>query len=392
MKKNTARIPLSVPNLSDDLSEMIKDTLDSGWISTGGEYIDQFEKMITAYTEIPYAAALHSGTSGLYLSLKILGLKRDEEVLVPTATFVAAVNPITYLDAHPVFMDCDDTLNLDLDKVEKFLEEECVYNHSILINRSTGRRVRGIIPVDVFGNPVDMIRLRKIAESYNLFILEDATEALGSFRIFDDGSTGHAGTYADLTVLSFNANKIVTTAGGGMVLSHQKEYIDKIRHLSTQAKLDTPFFEHDEIGFNYRLSNLHATVGVSQMRRIEEFVETKRKNYFRYQEGINNIRGLSLLTFEENSRPNYWFYSLYVQPEFPLSRNELMVFLEERGISTRPMWKLIHTLKPYQYAQSYEIHKAYDYVEKILNIPCSTNLTDEEVDQVLEALKEAAEV
>lgn len=379
---DSKRIPLSVPNLSEDILAMMGEMINTGWISTGGRFIEELEKNVSEFTGIPYAVALHSGTSGLFLSLKVLGVEAGDEVLVPTLTFVAAVNPVTYLHAHPVFMDCDDSLNMDLHKVEKFIKEQCVKTEKGLMNKKTGRTVKGILPVHVFGNPFDMKKLRQIADTYNLFVLEDATEALGSFR---DGV--HAGALGDLAVFSFNANKIITTAGGGMVLSSNKAYIDEIRHLANQAKQNNPYFIHDAVGYNFRMSNVHAAIGVSQMKRLQDFLRTKKENYLYYIEALQGVKGLRMLPFHEEGNANYWFYSLYVEDQFPMSRNELMEYLAEHHIDTRPVWALIHSLPPYGGEEAYEIEKAEEYVSHILNIPCSTSLQKEEIDTVVSVLK-----
>lgn len=383
MKKNNEIIQLSIPNLSMEILPLLEETLHNGWVSTGGRFIRGFEEKVKSFTGIDNAVALHSGTAGLHLALKVLGLEPEEEVIVPTVTFIAAVNPVVYMNSHPVFMDCDDTLNMDLDKVEDFLENACDFENGKVMNRKTGRIVKGIIIVHVFGNPIDMKRVMGIKEKYDLFILEDATEALGSFIEGEDGKSVHCGGFGDIGVLSFNANKIITTGGGGMILTNNKEYADKIRHLSVQAKLDNPFFEHDEVGYNYRISNLHAALGYNQMDHLPEFLETKKRNYNLYKTLIRDIRGLHLMPFNVGTSPNYWFYSLYVdEKEYGCTRDQLLIKLEENGIITRPIWDLIHRQKPYENEEHYRIEKALHFVEHILNIPCSTSLTEEQVKRV----------
>lgn len=388
MDQNNKIIPLSVPNLSVDILPLLEESIKTGWISTGGRFIAEFEQKVINYTGIKHAVALHSGTAGLHLSLKVLDLKQDEEVIVPTVTFIAAVNPVMYMGAKPVFMDCDDSLNMDLTKLEDFLDNQCDFTGKELINRTTKRVVRGIVIVHVFGNPIDMDRILRLKEKYKLFVVEDATEALGSFIEYPDGQKLHCGGIGDIGVLSFNANKIITTGGGGMVLSQNKEYIDRIRHLSTQAKTDSSFFVHDEIGFNYRISNLHAALGVNQMDYLDGFIENKIRNYKLYKSLLDEIPGLTLLPFNENTRANHWFYSVYVdESTYGISRDLLISELENQGILTRPIWDLIHRQKPYEPEMNFKIEKAYDYVEHIINLPCSTNLSTDDVHRVVNALK-----
>ena len=252
------RIPLSVPNLDLDILPMIKNTIETGWVSSGGKFIAEFENEIKKYVKADYVFGVQSGTAGLHLSLLALGLKADEEVIAPTLTFIAAVNPISYLNAYPVFIDCDDSLNIDPKKIKDFLENECTYQDGIVTNKKTNRRVKGIVVVHVFGNPADMEAIMNIAKDYNLFVLEDASEALGSYYTSGIYSGKYCGTIGDMGVFSFNANKIITTGGGGMIVSSNKKLLDYASFLAVQAKTDPLRFIHDEIGFNYRLTNISA--------------------------------------------------------------------------------------------------------------------------------------
>ena len=343
-------IPLSVPNLNKkEILKNLEECLESGWISTGGKFIPEFEDKVKKYMKTKCAAGVQSGTAGLHLSLQVLGAQRDEEVIVPTLTFIAAVNPVTYLGANPVFIDCDDSLCMDPIKLEKFCSEECDFIDGILVNKKTNRKIRVLVIVHVFGNMADMEKIMDIAKKYNLKVLEDATEALGTYYTEGKYKGKFAGTIGDLGVLSFNANKIITTGGGGMVVGDNYDLVEKVRFLSSQAKKDPLYFIHDEIGYNYRMLNLQAALGSSQIDELEAFIETKTKNYYLYKEAINNIEGLQLLTFRKGIRPNYWFYSLVVDEEkYGLNKDELLRKLVSENIQTRPIWGLIHQQKPYQ--------------------------------------------
>ena len=382
-------INLSVPNLSMDILDNLKECLESGWVSTGGRFIPEFETKVKNYMKTKFAAGVQSGTAGLHMSLQVLGVQRDEEVFVPTLTFIAAVNPTTYLGASPIFIDCDDSLCMDPIKLEKFCSEECDFKEGVLVNKKTNKKIRALVIVHVFGNMADMEKIMDIAKKYNLRVLEDATEALGTYYTEGRYKGKYAGTIGDIGVLSFNANKIITTGGGGMVVGDNEELVEKVRFLSSQAKKDTLYFIHDEIGYNYRMLNLQAALGTSQIDQLESFIETKIKNYEIYKEELEKIEGLEILPFVEGIRANHWFYSLKIDKEkYGIGRDELLQKLVDAGIQTRPIWGLIHQQKPYSACQNYKIEKALYYYDRILNLPCSSNLTEKEVYQVIEKIKE----
>lgn len=388
MKKNKV-INLSVPNLSvEPILKNLRECLESGWVSTGGRFISEFENKVAKYVGIDKAVGVQSGTAGLHLALRVLGVKSGEEVIAPTLTFIAAVNPITYLGAEPVFIDCDDTLCMDPIKLRRFCEEECELREGQLYNKKSGKCIKAIVVVHVFGNMADMEKIMNIAREYNLKVLEDSTEALGSYYIEGRYAGKYAGTIGDMGVYSFNANKIITTGGGGMVVSNNRELLKKVRFLSVQAKTDPLYFVHDEIGYNYRMLNIQAALGTDQIDRLERFIEAKIKNYKLYKDGIKNIEGLELLSFNQGIRANHWFYSLLVDKErYGLDKDELLIKLNEMGIQTRHIWGLIHEQKPYLKHEAYMMEKSTYYIDRILNIPCSSSLTEREVEHVIEVLK-----
>lgn len=383
-------IPLSIPNLEvQPILENLKECLESGWVSTGGRFITEFEEKIAKYVGVEEAIGIQSGTAGLHTALRVMGVESGDEVLAPTLTFIAAVNPITYLGARPIFIDCDDTLCIDPLKIEKFCEEECEIRNEILYNKKTGARIKALVVVHVFGNIANMEKIMEISLKYNLKVLEDATEALGSYYITGKYKGKFAGTIGDAGIYSFNANKIITTGGGGMVVSNNKEFLSQVRFLSVQAKTDPLYFIHDEIGYNYRMLNLQAALGTNQIDQLEKFISTKIKNYNLYKEALKEIDGLTLLPFEENQRSNHWFYSVIVDKEkYGLDKDELLRKLVDVNIQTRPIWGLIHQQKPYREDEAYRMEKSILYHEKILNIPCSSNLSEEELNIVIQKLKE----
>lgn len=379
-------IPLSVPNLKGNELKYVTDAVEEEWVSTGGAYIDRFEKEISEYLKIKVAVACQSGTAALHLSLIQSGVGFEDEVIVPTLTFIAAVNPVKYCGAYPIFMDCDDSLTLDVIKLEEFCENECDFINGILINKNSNRKIKAIIVVHIFGNLANMDKIMKIAEKYNLKVIEDATEALGSY--YTDGvyKGKFAGTIGDFGAYSFNGNKIITTGGGGMIIAKNQDDLEKIKYLSTQAKDDTLYYIHDEIGYNYRMTNLQGALGVAQLEKLEDFVEIKQNNYNLYKKLLNEVNGVKILDFNGNIRPNYWFYSLVLEND-NIDRDEIIKKLAENKIQTRPIWGLIHEQKPYLEAQSYKIEKAYYYHDKVINIPCSSNLKTEDILNVVSVIK-----
>ncbi|WP_404405203.1 LegC family aminotransferase [Jeotgalibacillus malaysiensis] len=381
-------IPLSVPNLKGNELKYVTHAVQTEWVSTGGAYIDEFEQKIAEYVKVKGAVSCQNGTSGLHIALQVCGVTNQDEVIVPTLTFIAAVNPVKYIGAEPIFMDCDDSLCIDPEKIKQFCENECRFVDGKLINNQTGKHIKALIVVHVFGNMCDMEKIQKLAETYNLVVIEDATEALGSYYTEGLYKGQYAGTIGTVGVYSFNGNKIMTTGGGGMMVSNDEEIIRQSKHLTTQAKSDELFYTHDEIGYNYRMTNLQAALGLAQLEKLEEFIQTKSDNFQRYKQGLEPLPGLSLLNFDPNIRSNHWFYALEIEDEIKYDRRDLIRFLGDGSIQARPIWDLIHEQKPYKMNQSYKIEKAPYYLKRIINIPCSSNLSHSDVDQVLAKLEE----
>lgn len=385
-------IPLSIPNFEGNERKYVDDAIDQGWVSTGGAYITKLEQMMAEYLHVDNVAACQSGTAALHLALISCGVNPGDMVIVPTLTFIAAVNPVKYQFAEPVFMDCDDSLCMDPVKLRKFCEEECHLEESDsnkLIHNSTGKEIKAVVVVHVFGNMADMESIMDIAQKYHLKVIEDATEALGTKYVFGRYAGKYAGTIGDYGAFSFNGNKIITTGGGGAITANKPKEVEHIRYLSTQAKDDIHFYIHNEVGYNYRMTNLQAALGVAQMEELPEFIQRKNRNYELYKElfeGFNNVR---FLEFREETLSNKWFYALEVNMNnIGYSIKELILALKDKGVQTRAIWGLIHEQKPYADEIKYQIKKAEYYSKCILNIPCSTQLVEEDVRYVVEILKE----
>lgn len=379
-------IPLSVPNIRGNEKKYVNEALDTEWVSSGGPHIEKFEKNFADYLNIDYACACQSGTAGLHLCLVALGIEQDDIVLVPSLTFIATINSVMYQKATPVFFDCDQSLGINTIELTRYLENECTIQNNQVIETKSGRTVKAIMPVHVFGNICHMEEIVKIAKKYNLYVIEDATEALGSYYTNGPFTGQYAGTIGDVGVFSFNGNKIITTGGGGMVVSKNKQLIDKIRYLSTQAKDDTVYFVHNEIGFNYRLTNVQAALGLGQLEQLEQFIQIKNENYQLYKELLKESNLGYILDFDSSIRPNYWFYTFVLNQPNAILRDQLIQYLKENNVQTRPIWKLNHTQKPFLNYQMYGGKKAQLFYDSAINIPCSSNLTQKDVKRVAQLL------
>ncbi|MFH1847096.1 MAG: LegC family aminotransferase [Candidatus Omnitrophota bacterium] len=377
MIQKNKTIPLSVPSICGNEWTYVKECLDTGWVSSVGSYVDRFESVLAEYVGSKYAVAIVNGTAALHLSLLACGIGPEDEVIVPGLTFIAPVNAVRYCGAFPVFMDCDrETLCLDVNKTRDFIRTECIKRQDgYAYNKKTKKRIKAIIPVHVFGHPTDMDPLLDIAEEYNINVIEDATESLGSeYKGRKTGSFGEIGCF------SFNGNKIITTGGGGMVVTDKKELSDRIRHLSTQAKKNSFEYDHDLIGYNYRLNNVQAAIGIAQMENIEKFIEIKRKNSSLYRSLFSNMDDINFAGERPEVKSNFWFYTLRVPAQ---DKYSLMQYLILKGIEVRPLWKLIHTLPMYKKsAETYLIEEAVNAYDTCINLPCSVSLKTEEVEVV----------
>ena len=380
-------IPLSVPNFIGRERQYADEAISAGWVSTGGAFVTRFEKDVAAFAGVPEAVACQNGTAALHIGLLLMGVTREDAVLVPALTFIAAVNPIAYIGAEPIFMDCDEYLCIDPVKLARFCAEECRMEGDRLIDKATGRHIKAMVVVHVFGNMADMEAILCIAQKYHIRIVEDATEALGTHYTGGAYSGKHAGTMGDIGAYSFNGNKIITTGGGGMIISMDQAMLKHARHLTTQAKADELNYIHDEIGFNYRMTNVQAALGVAQMEELPAFLKIKKRNYDLYRAGMRDISGLRLLPFHDGVDSNHWFYALYVEDDYPLMRDALIVHLRSCGIQARPIWGLICDQAPYAGARAYDVTNARTYHRHVVNIPCSTSLTEADVMRVLDCLQ-----
>ena len=379
-------IPLSTPNFRGNERKYVDEAIDTEWVSTAGAFISRFETRMAERLSVGQACACQSGTAGLHLCLRHFGVSAGDLVLVPTLTFIATVNAVLYQSAEPVFFDCDGHMCIDAGQVEAYLENECRLENGRTVEAASGRTVKAVIPVHVFGDHCDMDRLMDLAERFHLIVIEDATESLGGvfsqgrYKGRPTGTVGHAG------VLSFNGNKIITTGGGGMVVSDDSGAVEHIRYLSQQAKDDAVYFVHEEWGYNYRMTNLQAALGLAQLEELDGFLEIKRRNYARYRERLEGCDYGELLPFGSGGGSNHWFYSFALRKPDEEKRDRLLRFLNDRHIQARPIWKLNHTQTPFRKYRAMKCENAARFYGRVVNIPCGTNLTEEQLDRVCGAL------
>jgi perosamine synthetase len=380
-EKRLKTIPLSEPVISGNEWKYVKECLDTGWVSSVGSYVTRFEETVANYVETKYAVATVNGTSALHVSLIVCGVQPNDEVIIPTLTFIAPANVVKYCGAHPIFMDCKvDTLCMDIQKVIDFIDNVCEQRKDgYTYNKETNRRIKAIIPVHIFGHPVDMDHLIKICNKYNIDIIEDATESLGSeYKGRKTGSFGKAGCF------SFNGNKIITSGGGGTIVTNDKSIAKRIRHLTTQARSDPFEYDHDDIGYNYRLSNIQAALGVAQMESLDKFIAIKRRNALRYQKLLSNSNGLEFLWEKSWVRSNFWFYTIKVSRG---DKKSLLDYLLSKNIQVRPIWKPIHTLPMYKDCQAHRIESAINIYDTAINLPCSVSLKKDTMDFIVKNVK-----
>jgi len=383
-------IPLSIPNFEGNERNYVDQAINECWVSTGGAYINKMEEQLAKFLHVENVACCQSGTSALHLSLVDAGVKPGDMVLVPPVTFIAAVNPVKYQFATPLFIDCDDSLTMDPVKLNSFCEEECEFKNGVLVHKETSKTVKAIIVVHVFGNMADMESIMETASKYNLKVIEDATEALGTRYTEGKYKGKFAGTIGDYGCFSFNGNKIITTGGGGAITSNNSKTVDHLRYLSTQAKDDPHYYIHNEIGYNYRMTNLQAALGVAQMEELEEFVERKHKNYDQYVELFKDFEYGYLLGFREGTYSNQWFYSLVLDMDklHNVELRTVITKLGEMGVQTRAIWGLINEQKPYQDEETYKMEKSVYYAKRVLNIPATTQLTKDDIEYAAKCIKE----
>jgi perosamine synthetase len=375
-------IPNAVPHLAGNEWKYVKECLDTNWVSSAGPFVERFEREIAGYLGVPHAVATVNGTAALHVALLAAGVTAGDEVLLPAFTFVASANAVAYCRAHPVFLDSEEaSWGLDPARLAEFLERECEVRAGRVTNRRTGRTVSALLPVHLYGHPCDLDPLLALARRYPLAVVEDSAEALGArYRGRAVGADGLAGC------LSFNGNKIITTGAGGMVLSRDEATATRARRLTTQARGDALEFIHDEVGFNYRLSNLHAALGVAQLEQLDGFVEDKRATAAFYQRALGRVDGVRPFVEAPWARSTYWMASILLDEGRCPDVAALIRDLNAAGIQARPLWRPLHLQPAFRDAQKGPLHVAERLYTRGLSLPCSVGITPEERQDVVDAV------
>ncbi len=379
-------IPLCVPELRGNEWRYVKECLDTNFVSSVGPFVDRFETMMAEVAGTRFAVATVNGTAALHLALLVEGVRADDEVLVPSLTFIAPANAVRYVGAWPVFIDSEPNhWQMDPEATREFLEKECSPVSGGLRNRRTGRRVSAILPVHVLGFPADMDRFIELGRRFGLPMIEDATESLGSrYKGRHTGSIGRIGCF------SFNGNKILTTGGGGMITTDDEELARKAKYLSTQAKDDPVEYVHGETGYNYRLTNVLAALGCAQLENLDAYVSRKQDIARRYDHELSGVDGLSRQMAASWAQPNEWLYTLRIdQGRFGLGSRDLLRSLSRDGIQARPLWQPLHQSPAHRGSPSVGGEVAERLNRECLSIPCSVGLTESDQLRVIDAIRGA---
>ncbi len=371
---------LSGPNMAGNEWKYVKDCLDTGWVSSVGAYVDQFEKMSAEFAGTKYAVATSSGTTALHICLIMMGVNADDYVITPNITFIATCNSIKYTGADPILIDTHPgSWQMDLDLLEQFFTEETEQRNSVCYYKKDGRRIPVLMPVHVLGNMCDMDRLMALAAKNNVMVIEDSTEALGSYY-----KGKHAGSFGLMGTFSYNGNKIITTGGGGMIVTNDEVLAKKAKHLTTQAKSDPFEYVHDEIGYNYRLVNVAAAMGVAQMEQLPGFIKRKQEVMAFYK---NELQGVGDIKFQEVSadvNPNCWLPTIMTEKQ-----KDVLKILNDNKMQSRPFWVPMNQLRMFTSNIFYNKTNQSDFVyQRCLSIPCSTNITNEDLKAVCDKIKE----
>lgn len=364
-------VALHEPNFDGNEWLYLRECLDSTFVSSVGKFVDQFEDALARYTGAKYVISMVNGTAAEHIALKLAGVSSNDEVLIPALTFVATANAVTYCNAIPHFVDSEqETLGIDTLKLRDYLQKMTTQQSGLCINKNTGRVIRALVPMHTFGHPSDIDGLLSIAKDFNIALVEDAAESLGSFF-----HGQHTGTFGLFGTLSFNGNKTITTGGGGAILTNNEALARHAKHLTTTAKLRHSWeFRHDEIGFNYRMPNINAALGCAQLEQLPDKLAAKRTLFRRYQNAFARVEGVKLFCEPTNSQSNYWLQTLILDENQAKNRDELLEATNSAGIMTRPIWVPLSELMPYKDSPRMDLSTALALERRIVNIPSSPSL------------------
>ena len=377
-------IPLCVPEFGGNEWLYVKECLDTNWVSSAGPFVNRFEQSLAEYVGAKHAVAAVNGTAAIHIALLVAGLQPDEEVLVPALTFIAPANAVRYAGAWPVFIDIEPNhWQLDPQKVVDFIAQQCQWTDAKLINKKTQRRVRAVLPVHILGHPCDVDALNEIANKYELAVVEDATESLGARY-----KARMLGSQSAVACFSFNGNKLITTGGGGMIVTSNDAWAERARYLTTQAK-DDPFeYVHNEVGFNYRLTNIQAALGCAQMEQIESFVNRKREIAATYNRELQSVAGLGFMKEAPWAFSSSWLYTIRIdKQDYGVDSRTLLQELNQNGIQSRPLWQPMHHSPAHKDSQSFNIEIADAVHRDAVSLPSSVGLNELDQERVISAIR-----
>lgn len=357
-------LPLHEPTFNEKEVEYVTDCINSGWVSSVGSYVTRFEEDLAKFVGVKRAVAVVNGTAALHIALKVVGVEAGDEVLMPSLTFIATANAVSYLGAVPHFVDVSyETLGIDPYQLNQHLEKIGEFRNGQLFNKETGRRIRAVVPMHTFGHPVELDGLLNVCDKFNLVLVEDAAESLGSFY-----KGKHTGSFGKVSAISFNGNKIITTGGGGAIVTNDEKLADYAKHLTTTAKIPHRWaYEHDEIGYNYRMPNINAALGCAQLEKMPEFIDKKRTLTSKYEKIIEQLPGITLFKEPLNSKSNYWLQTLILDENY--NRDEVLELLNNHGVMSRPIWTPMHQLKMYKKCPKAYLENTEQLNDRIINVP-----------------------
>ena len=362
-------IPLHEPRFIGNEKKYLNDCIDSTFVSSVGKYVDQFEKEFASKVGSKFAIATVNGTAALHISLILADVKKDDEVITQPLTFIATCNAISYIGAKPIFVDVDlDTMGLSPDSLKNFLESNCKIINNECINKTTNKVIKACVPMHTFGHSCKIDEIKDICDKWNISLVEDAAESLGSYH-----DEKHTGTFGKVGAFSFNGNKIITSGGGGVIVTDDESLAKRAKHLTTTAKVPHPFeYVHDEIGFNYRMPNLNAALLVAQLEQLDNFCENKKELALKYSEFFKTIDGIDFIKQPKSSSSNYWLQGVILKDI--KTRDEFLEFTNKNGVMTRPIWKLMNELEMFKDCQSTNLQNAKYLEERVVNIPSSVRV------------------
>ena len=389
--KSLKHIPLAEPFFFGKEKKFLSNCIKSGWITTSGEYLNKFELEIKKITKAKYCCALINGSSSLQLAIRSLNPKLDDEILVPSITFIASVNAIKYNNCNPVFMDVDDSYLIDLNKTFQFIKENTYRKKGYTINKKTNKRIISVVIVHTFGNCVNITKsIIALFKNYNIKIIEDAAESLASYHQ-ENNKIKHSGLLGDIGCLSFNGNKIITSGGGGMIITNNKTYYQKIKYLSLQAKNDAINFIHNEIGYNFRMSNIHAAIGLAQTYSLKDILNKRKEIYEFYKENLKLVPGVKLLGQSKGSIPNYWLNVIQIdKKKYGKSKNGLINYFLSKNIQVRSVWYPNHMQKPFLKNQSFLVKNSLKLFKESICLPSSHSLSKNQLRFIISTIKKYA--